>query len=91
MPPTRPADYYLGYLEGCVFLDFNHVDHDRVCLIRISFDGYGCCELPPDAIPLSEEDSKAFKDEVGRLAKNLASLNNIYGNMLSAMNQPKAN
>ncbi len=39
----------------------------------------------------SMEDSKAFKDEVGRLAKNLASLNNIYGNMLSAMNQPKAN
>jgi gliding motility-associated protein GldL len=39
----------------------------------------------------SLDDSKAFKDEVGRLAKNLASLNNIYGNMLSAMNQPKAN
>lgn len=37
----------------------------------------------------SMDDSKAFKDEVGRLAKNLASLNNIYGNMLSAMNQPR--
>lgn len=34
-------------------------------------------------------DSKSFKDEVGRLAKNLASLNAIYGNMLSAMNQPR--
>ncbi len=39
----------------------------------------------------SLDDSKAFKDEVGRLAKNLASLNNIYGNMLSAMNQPRVN
>ncbi|MXV49367.1 gliding motility protein GldL [Pedobacter sp. HMF7647] len=38
----------------------------------------------------SMEDSKVFKDEVGRLAKNLASLNAIYGNMLSAMNQPRA-
>lgn len=37
----------------------------------------------------SMEDSKQFKDEVGRLAKNLSSLNAIYGNMLSAMNQPR--
>ena len=37
----------------------------------------------------SMEDSKQFKDEVGKLAKNLGSLNAIYGNMLSAMNQPR--
>lgn len=37
----------------------------------------------------SMEDSKQFKEEVGRLAKNLASLNSIYGNMLTAMNQPR--
>lgn len=37
----------------------------------------------------SLEDSKSFKDEVGRLSKNLASLNSVYGNMLSAMNQPR--
>ncbi|MFA4867090.1 MAG: gliding motility protein GldL [Pedobacter sp.] len=37
----------------------------------------------------SMEDSKQFKDEVGKLAKNLSSLNAIYGNMLSAMNQPR--
>lgn len=36
----------------------------------------------------SMEDSKQFKDEVSKLAKNLSSLNAIYGNMLSAMNQP---
>jgi gliding motility-associated protein GldL len=36
----------------------------------------------------SMEDSKQFKDEVAKLAKNLSSLNAIYGNMLSAMNQP---
>jgi gliding motility-associated protein GldL len=38
----------------------------------------------------SLEDSKSFKEEVGRLAKNLGSLNSIYGNMLAAMNQPRA-
>lgn len=37
----------------------------------------------------SMEDSKQFKEEVGKLAKNLSSLNSIYGNMLSAMNQPR--
>jgi gliding motility-associated protein GldL len=37
----------------------------------------------------SMEDSKQFKEEVGKLAKNLASLNSVYGNMLSAMNQPR--
>jgi gliding motility-associated protein GldL len=39
----------------------------------------------------SLDDSKQFKDEVGRLAKNLSSLNAIYGNMLTAMNQPRVN
>lgn len=37
----------------------------------------------------SINDSKQFKEEIGRLAKNLSSLNAIYGNMLSAMNQPR--
>lgn len=37
----------------------------------------------------SIEDSKNFKEEVGRLAKNLASLNAVYGNMLTAMSQPR--
>lgn len=39
----------------------------------------------------SMEDSKSFKEEVSKLAKNLASLNSVYGNMLSAMNQPRVN
>lgn len=33
----------------------------------------------------SLNDAKMFKDEVGKLSKNLASLNSVYGNMLSAM------
>jgi len=37
----------------------------------------------------SMEDSRMFKEEVNKLAKNLAALNAIYGNMLSAMNQPR--
>ena len=37
----------------------------------------------------SSVDAKQFKDEIARLAKNMATLNSIYGNMLSAMNQPR--
>ena len=37
------------------------------------------------------EDTKRYKDEVGKLAKNLGSLNTIYGNMLSAMNMNSSN
>lgn len=37
----------------------------------------------------SLDDSKVFKEEVNKLAKNLGSLNAIYGNMLNAMNQPR--
>jgi hypothetical protein len=36
------------------------------------------------------DDSKQFKEEVAKLSKNLSSLNAVYGNMLSAMNQPRA-
>jgi gliding motility-associated protein GldL len=38
----------------------------------------------------SMDDSKQFKEEVGKLAKNLSSLNAVYGNMLTAMNQPRS-
>jgi len=38
----------------------------------------------------SLEDSQQFKTEVTRLAKNISSLNAIYGNMLSAMSQPRS-
>lgn len=38
----------------------------------------------------SVNESQQFKTEVGKLAKNLASLNAVYGNMLSAMSQPRA-
>lgn len=38
----------------------------------------------------SLEDSQQFKTEVSRLSKNLSTLNSIYGNMLSAMSQPRS-
>ena len=33
----------------------------------------------------SVEDTQAYKENISELAKNLASLNTVYGNMLNAM------
>ncbi len=61
MPASRQADYYLGYLNGCVFIDFNNIDNESICLKRISFNGYGCYELGDQAISMNIDDSRKFK------------------------------
>lgn len=38
-----------------------------------------------DSMAASAEDAKAAREQIGALARNLTNLNNIYGNMLSAM------
>jgi hypothetical protein len=64
MPFSRPADYCLGYMDGCVFIDFDNFPDSRVRLVRISFDGYGCCTLGEKSIPLNDQESKTFRDVV---------------------------
>lgn len=62
MPPSRPAAYYLGCLDSSVFIDFNLKKDQSVYLRRISFDGYGCCNLPPEVAPMSKGDSTLFME-----------------------------
>ncbi len=40
---TRPCRFCLCLQDGSVFADFNIDSDGRVYLVRISFDGYGCC------------------------------------------------
>jgi hypothetical protein len=70
MPDSRKADFYLGCLDSSVFLDFNLTTDKRVYLCRISFDGYGCCEIEKNAICLSEESSKEFIAVIDRYILN---------------------
>lgn len=77
MPSSRPADYYLGYSEGSVFLDFDNCGNNQICLRRISFDGYGCCDLGSNSVPLSIEDSKVFKNTIQNNAINQSILSEI--------------
>jgi hypothetical protein len=77
MPDSRPANYHLGYMDGCIFFDFDNVESDKICLKRISFDGYGCCTLTEGAIPLDKEDSRIFKDIVNDEIKDQITLRTI--------------
>jgi len=64
MPDSRKADFYLGCLDGCVFIDFNFTTDKRINLCRISFDGYGCCNIDSNAKCLDNLLSKEFIDEM---------------------------
>lgn len=64
MPETRKADYHLGCLDGSIFLDFDKSGENLVSLVRISFDGYGCCNLNEKAKFLDKQDSDLFIAEM---------------------------
>ena len=68
MPKSRKADYYLGCLEGSVFIDFDKTDENQISLRRISFDGYGCCNIAQSQrTPLSISDSQKFISELDKV------------------------
>lgn len=65
MPQTRKADFYLGCLDSSVFIDFNLNNNNQIYLQRISFDGYGCCEVK-NSETLDYRDSLKFVEEMNR-------------------------
>lgn len=70
MPSSRPADYHIGCHGGSVFLDFNNYNEKLIYLTRISFDGYGCCNIGDTVKPMSEEDSIIFKKNIASKSIN---------------------
>ncbi|MCP4439366.1 MAG: hypothetical protein GY810_10540 [Aureispira sp.] len=64
MPKTRKADYYLGCLNGSVFIDFNCSEDNCIYLCRISFDGYGCCDIDNINKTLNHKDSQKLIEEL---------------------------
>jgi len=65
MPQTRKADFYLGCLDSSVFIDLNLDNNNQVYLQRISFDGYGCCEVK-NSKTLNYIDSLKFVQEMSK-------------------------
>ena len=66
MPDSRKADFYLGCLDGSVFIDFNKTSDNLISLCRISFDGYGCCNISDTKNLLNLELSKKFIEEISK-------------------------
>lgn len=66
MPDSRKADYYLGCLGGSVFIDFKQTSDRLISLCRISFDGYGCCNITGTDNLLSLELSEKFIEEIAK-------------------------
>jgi hypothetical protein len=60
MLPTRPCRFCLALQGGSVFADFDVDSDDRVFVVRISFDGYGCCHAPADVGRMNAHDSAAL-------------------------------
>ena len=77
---TRSCRFSLCLQDGSVFADFDVDEHQRVYLVRISFDGYGCCECPKRMGRMSANDSIAILNMVERqdLAEPLATLLRTY-------------
>ena len=75
---TRPCRVALSLNLGSVFADFDvDATTGNVFLVRISFDGYGCCEAPTEIGRMTEEDSMALLEMAERSAIDAAALEPI--------------
>jgi len=60
---TRPCKYCLALQDDSVFADFDVNPNGCLYLVRISFDGYGCCEPQAEIKEMdvvSSENLKAY-------------------------------
>ncbi|WP_437185130.1 hypothetical protein SH668x_002222 [Planctomicrobium sp. SH668] len=55
---TRPCAFSLNLQGGSVFVDFDVEPNGLVHLVRISFDGYGCCNTAGNVTRLSAVESQ---------------------------------
>lgn len=72
--PTRPCLYCLGFQGGSVWADFDKDESGCLYLVRISYDGYGCCHVNKDVAKLSNDRSSVLirHIETDELASPLA-------------------
>lgn len=65
--PTRPCEYGLALQDDAVFADFGLSKEGALYLVRISYDGYGCCE--PETV-ISEMDEVKSKQLILAIETN---------------------
>lgn len=72
--PTRPCYFAIALQDDSVFADFKINDSDCLRLVRISFDGYGCCH-PEESI--GEIDATSSKILISSVKKSYSELPEI--------------
>lgn len=72
----------MGCLNGSVYMDFNKSNGNLISLCRISFDGYGCCNLPDETNYLSLELSNRFIEEMAKEELNQEIITNIVKELI---------
>ncbi len=65
--PTRPCKYCLALQDDAVFADFQMNENGNLYLVRISYDGYGCCE---PKIKIGEMEATSTKQLVSAIENN---------------------
>lgn len=63
---TRPCDYGLAFQDDSVFADFRLSEKGLLYLVRISYDGYGCCEPIVEISKMDEEKSRCLISAIER-------------------------
>ena len=63
MPKSRIADYHLEFNDFTVCLDFMENEEGLIYMRRISFDGYGCCEVNSPNTNLNPHESNLFVNQ----------------------------
>jgi hypothetical protein len=63
---TRPCDYGLAFQDDSVFADFRLSEKGFLYLVRISYDGYGCCEPIVEISKMDEEKSRCLISAIER-------------------------
>ncbi|MFC3913500.1 hypothetical protein ACFOSS_08485 [Pseudaeromonas sharmana] len=64
--PTRPCNYGLALQDDSVFADFGLSEKGSLYLVRISYDGYGCCEPKAAITEMDDEKSKLLISAIER-------------------------
>lgn len=62
--PTRPCAFCLSLQDGSVFADFDVDENGRVFLVRISFDGHGCCHTADSTGSMNARDSRTLLEMI---------------------------
>ena len=67
--PTRPCRYCLALQDDNVFADFDVDEKGHLYVVRISYDGYGCCKPEQEPRP-GVIDKEASKLLIGLIEGN---------------------